>query len=158
GSITADEIRAGQWWRALCATWIHGGLLHIIINLTGFYRLGQMVEEWYGSAQLIAIYVVIGVGGNLIAAAVRLLLSFYVGSAGGGGSAVLCGLMALVGTVGWRSRTKSGRFLLFQILGAFLSIGVLGLIAPIIDTLGHLGGAAAGLIVGLFHRRLVRNA
>jgi membrane associated rhomboid family serine protease len=158
GSMTAVEIRHGQWWRALTATGIHVGLLHLGINLLGFYRLGDMLEEWYGSAQILLLYVVIGLGGNLLAAAIKLSLGFQTAQPSVGGSVVLCGFMSLIGVVAWRSRTRFGRFILSQVLWSFLSVAGLGLMTSIVDNLGHLGGAVVGILVGFAHRPLVRNA
>ena len=175
GSITAEEVRRGEVWRALTATFIHGGLLHLGVNLLGFYRVGQMVEEWYGSALFLFFYVLSGFGGNLIAAGVRLAASSRVLRAGWGtcsatpsgtdgtpsvgGSIVLCGLLGLIAVVGWRSRTKTGRFMLSQVIWSFCSLALLGAIAPMIDNVGHAGGAVMGALIGLVaHRAMVRNA
>jgi rhomboid protease GluP len=158
GSITALEIRQGQWWRALTATCIHGGLLHIGMNILGFYRLGQMIEEWYGAAQLLFLYVVVGIGGSLIAIAAKLALHYHVQQPSVGGSIVLCGFMATIGLVGRRSGTKIGRLVASQVLGGFVGLGLLGALVPIIDNVGHAGGAIAGVIVSFFHRPLLRNA
>ena len=113
GSITAVEIRQGQWWRALTATCIHGGLLHIGMNLLGFYRLGQMIEEWYGAAQVLFLYVVLGIGGSLLAAGAKLVFHYHPEQPSVGGSIVLCGFMAMIGLVARRSGTKIGRLIFF---------------------------------------------
>lgn len=185
GDMTPNEILQGQVWRVLTATLVHYGLFHLAINLIGMVQLGRMVEEWYGSAQAFLIYIAIGVGGNLFAVAAKLLLlprvpaqwllvrtwlggTLDVPSAGG--SVVVCGLVGLIGVVGWRSRTRFGNFVKGQMIAVLAFTALLGLISPamagltsdkvplLLDNLGHAGGALVGGAIGLLHRRLLGPA
>ena len=92
----------------LTATFVHYGLLHLGMNLYMMYQLGAVVETWYGPWQFLAVYVVIGFGGNLLSALVRHALGSDPMVASGGGSTVVLGLAALCAVVGWRSRTRIG--------------------------------------------------
>ena len=158
GSISPAEVRSGQVWRALTATCIHFGVIHIALNMIAFWQLGRMIEEWYGSAQFLGLYVVIGALANLIAAAARLTRPVGWNDPGGGGSGVVCGLVALVAVVGWRSRTREGVMIARRLLGLLAATALLGVLVPQVDNRVHAAGAVLGGLIGLVHRRLLRNA
>jgi membrane associated rhomboid family serine protease len=162
GDMTVGELYAGELWRTLTATFVHYGLLHIGLNLYAFYQLGCLIESWYGSCQFVAIYVLMGGGGNLLSGLLRHAMKFDPMIASGGGSVVVMGLVGLCAVVGWRARTRLGDYLrdqMFWVLGLTAAIGlilpVFGL--PIIDNWGHACGAAVGAAIGLGNRRLVRQ-
>jgi membrane associated rhomboid family serine protease len=167
GSMTLAELAHGEVWRALTSTFVHFGIIHLAFNLYGMYLLGTLVESWYGRAQFLALYVVIGAGGNLLSGLLRtcaetvaqhLRFAFrtnpYVHS--GGGSTVVLGLVALCAVAGWRARSRVGDYLRGQMIKVLVLTAVLGFL-PIIDNWGHAGGALVGAAIGLAHRFLHRN-
>jgi membrane associated rhomboid family serine protease len=156
--MTLAELRQGEVWRALTATFVHYGLLHLGLNLWMFYQLGAEIESWYGSAQFTALYVLIGGGGNLISGLARTLLRANPQVHYGGGSVVVLGLVALLAVVGWRSRTPFGNYVRSQMVWVLIATAVLGVLVPIVDNWGHAGGALIGAAIGFAHRPLYRNA
>jgi rhomboid protease GluP len=106
------------------------------------------------------IYVVLGAGGNLAA---NLLRPWIAGPPGllvhsGGGSTVVLGLIGLVAVVGWRNPSEFPKRAPFWMLGILVANGILGVVVPNIDNLGHASGAVVGAIMGLLDRRLIRRA
>lgn len=163
GDLSLRDLYEGEVWRALTATWVHFGLLHIGMNLFALYQLGALVESWYGSGPLVAIYVLTGAGGNLLSGLIRHALRADPAIASGGGSTVVMGLVALCAVVGWRSRTRIGAHLRNQMVWVMLLTGGLGFglaVAglPVIDNWGHAGGAAVGALIGLANRPLLKAA
>lgn len=187
GDMTWAEVRRGEVWRAVTATFVHFGLIHVSLNVLGLINLGRLIEPWYRTGPFLAICLAIGGLGNLaggairqVAAASRPWLSSTAvcrhwpglldrlipgGPAGpsqipsGGGSTILLGLLALGAVVGWRSRTRIGLFLSRQMTVLIVLTGVLGLaMYKLVDNYGHLGGAIVGAAIGLAHRPLVRLA
>jgi rhomboid protease GluP len=181
GEMTPDDLFHGEVWLPLTATFVHYGLLHLGMNLFMMYQLGGLVESWYGSWQFLAVYVVIGYGGNLLSALMRHALwsvgtlerlaagtgllsataRHILGSgprvASGGGSTVILGLAALCAVVGWRSRTRIGDYVRSQMVWLLIATAILGQIVPIIDNWGHAGGALIGAAIGYAHRILIRT-
>ena len=39
---------AGRWWTVLSAAWLHGGVLHIFLNMMAVRQLAPGVAELYG--------------------------------------------------------------------------------------------------------------
>lgn len=154
GDLTLRDLWNGEVWRLMTCNFVHYSLVHIGMNLFAFYILGTLLESWYGSWQLAAIYVVTGVGGNLISSIVRHSLGYNPLVHSGGGSVVIMGLIGLCATASWRSRSM--RDLTWQMVNALVITGALGIAFPrYIDNWGHAGGALVGLPLGLTHRRML---
>lgn len=156
GDMTLAELFDGQVWRTLTCTFVHYNVLHIGMNLYGLYQLGSLVESWYGPGQFLAVYVLIGSGGNLLSGLIRRMLGSNPLIHSGGGSTVVLGLVGLCAVVGWRARTRIGDYLRGQMVRILVLTALLGVALPIIDNWGHAGGAMVGALIGLGHRVLAR--
>ena len=55
-----------QPWRFVTAMFLHGSLLHIVFNMWVLMDIGPQIEELYGSARYLFIYVVTGIGGYVL--------------------------------------------------------------------------------------------
>lgn len=156
GDLTLRDLANGEYWRLATCNFVHYSVLHIGLNLFAFYLLGTLLESWYGSWRLVAIYGATGIGGNLLSALVRSWIGGNPVLHSGGGSVVIMGLIGLCATAGWRSRTSGDRELTWQMLKALGITGALGIMFPrYIDNWGHAGGAVLGLPIGLAHPRLL---
>jgi membrane associated rhomboid family serine protease len=154
GTMSPAEVRGGEPWRALTATFVHFSLLHLGFNMLMLYQLGREVETWYGPGLFLGVYVVIGLGSNLIAAWLKPIWGEGVNMPSAGGSGVVCGLIGLVAVVGWRSRTRTGDFLRAQMVGLLVFVAIIGWLIPGVDNVVHGTGAVMGAAIGLFHRKL----
>src|SRR5580698_4105009 len=65
GAKYRAAIMAGQWWRLITAGFLHGGLLHILMNSWVLFDLGAQVEEHYGTPRYVVIYFVSTITGFL---------------------------------------------------------------------------------------------
>lgn len=163
GSQTSRQLYAGEIWRALTATLIHYSLLHLLGNMWVMYQIGPLVEGWYGSSLFLGLSVGIGWLGNLlaglakpwIAAALRGITTIP-DYASGGASGLVCGLIALIAVVGWRSRTRFGDFIKAQMVAFLGYVAIMGLVLPNIDNFGHAGGAIVGAAAGFLHKPMLR--
>jgi membrane associated rhomboid family serine protease len=71
-------IQAGQVWRLVTAVALHAGIMHIASNMFFQCRMGFSMEEQWGAPRMAFIYIISGVGGNLLscmASPVRTFLS-----------------------------------------------------------------------------------
>jgi rhomboid protease GluP len=72
GDMTWLEVRHGQPWRLVTATFIHFALLfHLVFNALTLFMLGRLVEPWYRTGPFLAICMLIGGLGNLLGGAMR---------------------------------------------------------------------------------------
>jgi GlpG protein len=63
---TWGAIRGGEYWRIVSPAIMHGGVLHIFFNLMWWWQLGGLIESRKGSAQLLAMTLVIAAGSNIL--------------------------------------------------------------------------------------------
>jgi membrane associated rhomboid family serine protease len=129
-----------QPWRLITAIFLHGSILHIAFNMWVLMDIGPMVEEMFGSGRYLFLYVMSGVGGYV--------LSSFVGHNSVGASGSLLGLIGvlLASTTGRKS--MAAQSLRSALIRWLVYIGVLGLIMRGTDNFAHLGGLAAGYLLG----------
>ena len=129
-----------QPWRFITAIFLHGGLLHIGFNMWVLLDIGPMVEEMYGSARYLFLYVVTGAAGYV--------LSSFAGHLSVGASGSLLGLIGvlLAGTTGRKS--MQAQALRSALIRWLIYIGVLGFLFSGTDNYAHLGGVATGYATG----------
>ena len=129
-----------QPWRLVAAVFLHGSLLHIFFNMWVLMDIGPQIEELYGSARYLFIYVVAGIGGYVVSSA------FWHFSVGGSGA--LLGLIGVLLAMTVGRRTAGMQMLRGQLIRWLIYIGIWGLLFPGIDNWAHAGGLATGFILG----------
>ncbi len=142
GSLTL----AGEPWRLLSSVFLHGGLLHVGLNMLALFQAGQLVERMYGSSRYLAIYLFAGLFASLSSVWWRQDV-VSIGASGaifGVFGALLSFLAAnrrrLNPDVYRRMRTMTLSFVGYSLL--------LGFAIPGVDNAAHVGGLAAGLAAG----------
>ncbi|HUB26463.1 MAG TPA: rhomboid family intramembrane serine protease, partial [Tepidisphaeraceae bacterium] len=135
----------GQWWRLLTMALMHGGFIHIAVNLTSLVILGRLVEAHSRPAYLPIVFVLSAIAGSLASLKFGPVPGTTVGASGG-----LMGLIGFMAVMGYRRRSVlPGGFLQIMIANVFL-IGLMGSTASnVIDNACHFGGLAAGVVIGL---------
>jgi rhomboid protease GluP len=136
-----ELILEGQLWRLITPILLHGSLLHIGFNMYALYILGPDLEQHYGHAGFLALYLTSGFAG--------FVLSFLLTDAPSlGASTTIFGLLAAQGVFVYRNRLIFGRraqLVLRSIINIALINFLIGL-APGIDNWGHLGGFLGGAL------------
>ncbi len=129
-----------QPWRLITAIFLHGSLLHIGFNMWVMMDLGPTIEELYGSARFLFVFIVTGVSGYLLSSTTG---NFSVGASGS-----LLGLVGLLLALTTGRHNIAMRMLRSQLLYWLAYIVVLGILMPGIDNYAHAGGFAAGFVLG----------
>ncbi len=139
----------GEWWRLVSPVLVHASLLHLAFNMYFLYLVGPLVEQVYGSARFVLLYV--------LTAATASLASFLLGSGpsvGASGALFgLCGVL-LVGRVLHRPVLQGQQRAIMSQIGFLVVINLvlgfgLNTFGGNIDNFAHLGGLAGGLWLGL---------
>jgi membrane associated rhomboid family serine protease len=140
GAAYGPFVHMGEWWRVTTAIFLHGGVLHIVMNGLGLWTVGVVAEERFGSAQTLVVFVVAGTIGE----AATCWWNPEVLSVGASGG--IFGLIALctVNAVRRRDSELKARFI------PWLGYGlILGFAIPGVDNVAHLGGLTTGALAGL---------
>ncbi len=140
----------GRWWTVLSAAWLHGGVLHIVMNMMWIRQLVPALTKFYGMGRLVIIYTVSSITGFGVTSFMGLLgLPGPLSGAGFtvGASAPLFGLFGALVLYGQRT---GSRMLSRQVWQWVIIFVVIGLLIPFIDNWAHLGGFAGGWLAARF--------
>ncbi len=140
GSVEPTAIRAGEWWRLLTGTYLHGSYYHFAGNMGALLVYGSILESKSSRLRLPLVYLMSALGGSVAS----FVIPPDVPSIGASG-----GVVGVIGYLYLFSRRQEVQFpAAFR--GATASIFV-GLITAgalgfwYIDNPGHAGGALTGL-------------
>jgi len=136
-----------EFWRLITPIMLHGGVLHLALNMFSQFRVGLALEEKWGSQPWAIIYLASGVSGNLWSC------YFNPGNIGVGASGAIYGIMGgwFADTVGTWARTDEVTRVgnLIQVV-VNTGLGMVVSLVPIVDWAAHLGGFITGALLG-FH-------
>jgi GlpG protein len=149
-SDPAASIKQGEVWRILTPAFLHGHPLHLLFNMLSFAMLGRITERLEGIGKFSIILLITAAGAHLLQGLMPTAwwgTPMFVGISG-----VILGLLGYIGT-----KTTLRPDLGFQLSPqAYLMTGVIlflgffnGQQGVQLAHLAHVGGLAAGIVVGL---------
>lgn len=135
----------GQWWRLLTNCFLHIGVLHLAVNMYSLFSVGVLLENMLGRAQYVIAYLVCGLAGSAAS------LWWNEATVSAGASGAIFGMFGLF--YGWvtTSHRLSSAEKKAQLAsaGTFLAFNLFMGLSGKIDNAAHLGGLAAGIVIGL---------
>jgi len=140
GASLPYPVDIAQPWRLVTAVFLHASVLHIVFNMWVLMDLGPQIEELYGSARFLFMYVVCGIGGYVLSSA------FWHFSVGGSGAIV--GLIGVLLALTTGRQSIGMRMLRSQLVRWLIYLAIWGFVVPGIDNYAHAGGLATGFILG----------
>lgn len=139
-------VAHGQWWRLLSACFLHIGIIHIAFNMYVLYQIGPFTEPLFGGPRYLAIYLLTGIGGNLLG------LALHPGIISAGASGAIFGVYgALLGFLLRRraSIQPGAARSVARSAGIFLVYNLAyGLLSTHTDLTAHIGGLVTGFVFG----------
>jgi len=131
-----------EWYRLVTAAFLHGGLIHIGFNMMVFLDLGPIVEEVYGSARYLFLYVTM--------AAASFAVSALAGHFSVGASGAILGLIGLLIAITSKRGGMYMRELRSRLISWVVAIFAMGFLFGGLrtDNWAHFGGLAAGFLLG----------
>ena len=132
-------------WRLLTSMFLHGGVLHLTMNMLALAPTGRQVETLYGRPGMGAIYLIAGLLGALTSAMRGAGVSV-------GASGAIFGLFGAFGGFLLRHRSRlepNAARAALRSVGMVLAINLfISLSIPGIDMAAHLGGLVGGAATG----------
>jgi len=149
----------GSWWTILSATWLHGGLLHILFNMMWVRDLGPASAEIIGPARTVIIYTISGLCGFLLSSAagryLALPIPFFRGaSLTVGASASIFGLLGALVHYG---RVSGSSLIRGEATRYAVILFIFGVIFPGVDNYAHAGGFLGGYATSWLFNPLKRE-
>ena len=158
----------GEWWRIVTAMFVHGGILHLALNMWCLWNLSLLAEPLMGTFGVIAVYILTGAAGNLLSTFWNFLHPIHEGGAivfpvGVGASGAVFGiagaLIVLLKTtrlpVPPEELKKLRRSVIYfavinLVLGLSINVGTAHFGSGIaVDNFAHLGGCSSGLLMAV---------
>lgn len=139
-------VQEGQVFRLLSATFLHGGIDHLLGNMIALYAFGRLLERLQGPGHFLLIYLLSGIAGSVV--------SMYSGMdrvAVGASGAIFGVVGALAPALAGRHHllSEGKRLLLFAGTLAFTVYAFWnGIQQDGIDNGAHAGGFFCGLLLG----------
>lgn len=140
----------GQGWRLLTSIFLHGGAIHLVMNMVSLMFIGIMLEPVIGYKKYIIAYLVTGI----VASITSMYWHTVVGVGASGAIFGLYGVFgALITTPVINKKDKRGLGITIAIfVGYNLIYGLTGGI----DNAAHIGGLASGIIIGYIYYLLMK--
>lgn len=139
----AAVLQNGEWWRIVTSAFLHGGLVHIGVNMLSLWFLGRFIEYALGPWRMLLVYAV-----SLVAAGLGVVYFSPPTAATVGASGAIFGLFGALFAIG----LKLGRPGM-DLIKANLTILVINLVitftVPSISWQAHVSGLVAGFLLTL---------
>lgn len=138
-----------EYWRLLTSVFLHSGLYHLGSNLIAQVFLGNAVERNLGHIKYLILYIVSGVGGNIISVLYDRARGVNTYSVGASGAVfgVMGALIVLI--IKGRKKLRTGSSMLVRAGFAVFYAVYAGFRTPYTDNAAHLGGLAFGIALGV---------
>lgn len=151
GAMYTPLVTGGQYWRLLTAMFLHFGFEHLAYNMFSLFFLGDILEGVVGPVRYLVIYLVGGVGGNLVSLFMSVQGGNFKVSAGASGA-----IFAVVGAffyVAIRNRKSFGPGGMRRLLLMVVLMIMQGIVDRGVDQSAHVGGMVSGFVLGvlLYH-------
>lgn len=151
-------VENGEIYRLFTCMFLHFGIHHIANNMLVLFVLGQRLEPVIGKFRFALIYLLGGLGGNILSVVMEIKRAEYSVSAGASG-AVFAVMGAMVYVV-IRHRGKIQDISVRQMLVMAVFSLYLGFAGKGVDNVAHVGGMICGFILTaiLYHPRKVSGS
>ena len=137
-----------QPWRLMSATFLHGGILHLGMNMWALWSTGALLERFYGNKQFLILYLLSGLFGSLASLFFSARTGVSVGASGA--------IFGVVGAILAAIYTKQGKMpaTMVKALRAsmlpFVAFSLfMGFTSGHIDNAAHIGGGVAGFLLAM---------
>ncbi len=141
----------GRWWTVFTATYLHGGILHILFNMMALRQIGPLIIQEFGPSRMFLIYTLGGALGYVASYLAGTWLTI-------GASSAVC---SLIGAALYYGKSRGGHFgqmVYREVSGWVIGLFVFGLLMPGIDNWAHGGGLIGGIVLGMLFGYSERNA
>lgn len=136
---------SGQYWRAITASFLHIGIVHLLGNMWFLWRLGRILEKLVGPSMTASTYLLTAIGAEIFS------LSWEPMRVSAGASGAIFGVIGVLISLLYCARIEIPDERMRKLRGYVVRLAIynliFGLIGPV-DNMAHLGGLVTGLIMG----------
>lgn len=149
GANRRFETTGGEWWRLLTSMFLHGGIMHLFLNISGLVIAAIFVEPLLGRKNYFILYILSGLCGSLAS------IWWYSNTISVGASGAIFGLYgAILGLLLTNAFPKGGKKGILMMIGIYVGINLLWGLTGGIDNAAHIGGLLSGALIGIILYKL----
>ncbi len=149
GANRRFETTGGEWWRLFTSMFLHGGLMHLILNISGLVIAAIFVEPLLGRKNYFILYILSGLCGSLAS------IWWYPNTISVGASGAIFGLYgAILGLLLTNAFPEGGKKGILMMIGIYVGINLLWGLTGGIDNAAHIGGLLSGALIGIILYKL----
>ena len=143
----ARVVLRHEAWRLPASVFIHGGLIHLAVNMWCLFTIGPLIERLFGNVVTAVLYLAAGVGGAIAS------MAALPGRVSVGASGAIFGLLGALLAFLLINRRSVPATVLSPLRSSALSFVVFNTLfaaaVPNIDQWAHMGGLVTGFLSGL---------
>ncbi|WP_123052853.1 rhomboid family intramembrane serine protease [Clostridium sp. JN-1] len=139
GAKVNSLISQGEYYRLITCMFLHGGIIHITLNMYALVALGPLIENIYGKSKYIIIYFISGIMSSIFS--FKFSPSISIGASG-----AIFGLLGAALIFGIKMKGRINKDYTFNIVSVIIVNLIIGFSMPNVDNFGHLGGLIGGVL------------
>lgn len=139
-----ELVQKGQFYRLLTCMFVHGSIMHLLLNMYALYTIGPVVERYYGKSKYIFIYLVSGLLGSVFSSVFMSANSVSIGASG-----AIFGLLGSICYFTYYYRATLQGILRDSIVPVIVINLIIGFMLPSVDLVAHIGGLLGGILVSM---------
>ena len=137
------EVLNGEYWRLFTSMFLHGGMMHVLMNLVGIGLTCSLTEPILGRWKTLIAYLISGIGASLMS------IYWHENAVSVGASGAIFGMMGVMIALLITKKDKGYGGAYPIILGLYGGVGLLFGLLGGIDNAAHIGGLITGFVIGL---------
>lgn len=143
GAKVNQLINQGEYYRFITCMFLHGGIIHLALNMYALSSLGPLIENIYGKIKYVFIYFLAGIISSIFS---------YIFSNGVsiGASGAIFGLLGAALIFAVKMKNSVGKGFMMNIASVIAINLFIGFSIPNVDNFGHMGGLIGGIIAAFF--------
>lgn len=143
GGNMRDYTAGGEWWRLISSTFVHIGIVHLLLNMYALFMIGLFLEPVLGRWKYLAAYLSTGVLASLAS------LWWHADSVGAGASGAIFGVYGVfTALLTTNLIDKKMRKPLLQSMAVFVVYNLIYGLKGEVDNAAHIGGLVSGFVLG----------
>lgn len=146
GGMRRWEVTHGEWWRLITSVFVHGGIMHLVLNIVGLVLAATFAEPLMGRKNYAILYVLSGLGASFVSI-------YWKGSISCGASGAIFGIYgAILALLLTKAIPKVEKRWMFRFFGIYAGVNlVFGLLSKSTDNAAHIGGLLTGAMLAMIY-------
>ena len=142
GANYAPLVKNGEIFRLITYAFLHGSIIHLVVNMYSLFIAGRQVENNFGKVRLLIIYFISALSGGLLSALFSDGISI-------GASGAIFGLLGALVYFGLQFRLYLTDALVSKIFPIIIINLLIGFTVTGIDNACHIGGLIGGFLAAM---------